>query len=153
VAVPEALQSVAALVPGTTVPVRLDARADLGEISGMVAEVSPGPDPRSHAYTVRIDLPDAELPAGAAGRASLAAGATEAVLVPKETLIASGGLDLVVVANDEGRLTSRVVTLGRTRADGRVEVLSGLQGGERIALGLAVAPPAGTRLAAVGGAR
>jgi hypothetical protein len=41
-----------------------------------------------------------------------------------------------------------VVTVGRPRTGGRIEVLSGLRGGERVALGLAAAPPAGARIEA-----
>lgn len=149
VAVPETVAQAAALKPGDPLAVTLDAQPALGEIAGRVAEVSPGPDPVTHAYTVKIDLPlAAETPvaAGAAGRAYLPVGRRDAVRVPREALIESGGLTLVVVRDEEGRAQSRVVTLGDTAADGRVEILSGLAGGETLALGLAVAPTAGARL-------
>lgn len=149
VAVPETVAQAAALKPGDPLAVTLDAQPALGEVAGRVAEVSPGPDPVTHAYTVKIDLPlapDTQIAAGAAGRAFLPAGKQEAVRVPREALIESGGLTLVVVRDAEGRAQSRIVTLGDAGADGRVEVLSGLAGGETLALGLAVAPAAGTKL-------
>jgi len=149
VAVPESIAEAAALAPGAPLAVTLDARPDLGELAGRVAEISPGPDPVTHAYTVKIDLPlpaGTSIAAGAAGRAHLPLGRREAVLVPREALVESGGLTLVVARDGEGRAQSRVVTVGNVAADGRVEVLSGLAGGESLALGLAVAPAAGARL-------
>ncbi len=52
----------------------------------------------------------------------------------------------MVVRDEDGRAQSRVVTVGASGADGRVEVLSGLAGGETVALGLLTAPAAGARL-------
>ncbi len=149
VAVPETIAQVSALKPGDPIDVALDAQPALGEIAGRVAEVSPGPDPVTHAYTAKIDLPlapESAVAAGAAGRAYLPLGRKETVRVPREALVESGGLTLVVVRDAEGRAQSRVVTLGAPTADGGVEILSGLAGGESVALGLAVAPAAGARL-------
>lgn len=155
VAVPETLALRAGLKPGDALAVTLDAQPALGEIAGRVVEISPGPDPVNHAYTVKIEVspgseagPERELQiaAGAAGRAYLPAGRRDAVRVPREALIESGGLTLVVVRDAQGRSESRVVTVGDQASDGRVEILSGLSGGETIALGLTIAPVAGTRI-------
>ncbi len=147
VAVPESNLRTAALTLGSPIAVALDARPDLGELQGKVAEISPGPDPLTHAYTVKIDLPAGrvgEIAAGAAGRAFLTLGGSDAVRVPGEALIESGGLTLVVVRSAEGKGESRVVTTGDRDARGRVEILSGLSGGESVVLGLVHAPAAGT---------
>ncbi len=149
VAVPETMAHAASLAPGSQLAVALDARADLGEIAGTVAEISPGPDAATHAYTVKIDLPGSQvgpIAAGAAGRAYLATGGGDAVLVPENALIDSGGLTLVVIRTPEGKGESRVVTVGDRSAGGQVEVLSGLSGGETVVLGLLHAPAAGTRI-------
>lgn len=149
VSVPETVAQAAALEPGDPLAVTLDAQPTLGELTGRVLEVSPGPDPATHAYTVRIDLPLASgtaVAAGSAGRVHLPVARHEAVRVPREALIESGGLTLVVVRDDDGRARSRVVTAGGVAADGRVEILSGLAGGESVALGLAIAPAAGARI-------
>ncbi len=151
VAVPESLARAAELRPGGTLETSLDAQPELDRISGRIAEVSPGPDPMTHAYTVKIDIPRIEAPAGSAGRAYLTSGPRSAVLVPAEALIESGGLTLVVIRDEQGVAQTRVVTKGESHGDGRVEILSGLGGGESIALGLTGAPPAGTRLLEVGG--
>jgi len=144
--VPERLYRSAGLAPGAPVPVRLDARDDLGAIPGWVAEVSPGPDPSTHSYTVKIDLGAAPVSAGAAGRALLAVPGGPAVWVPRAAVIEQGGLTLVAVRDRGGAVRTIAVSLGGAGADGRVEVLSGLAGGEAVLLGLAAAPPAGAVL-------
>ena len=142
-AVAEGLAQAAGLAVGVALPVTIDSRPDLGEIPGRVAEISPGPDPATHAYTVKVDLPAVEVAAGAAGRAWLPVGQRDAVSVPAAAIVESGGLTLVVVRDEAGRAQSRVVTLGERRDGDSVEVLSGLSGGESVALGLPAAPAAG----------
>jgi RND family efflux transporter MFP subunit len=152
VEVPESLVRAADLARGAPVVVALDARPELGELEGHVAEVAPGPDPATHTYTVKVELPPAAgspVAAGASGRAFLDSGRRETVRVPTAALLESGGLLLVVVVDGDGRALSRVVTIGDSTPDGSVEVLSGLRGGERVALGLAAAPAAGARIEAL----
>jgi len=143
---PERLAAAAELGIGRPVAVAIDARDDLGRIGGVVVETAPGPDPMTHTQLVKVELPSelgGEIAAGASGRAYLIAGERPAVVAPAAALIASGGLDLVAVRGDDGRAATRVVTLGRRLPDGRVEILSGLAGGESLALGLASAPSSG----------
>jgi RND family efflux transporter MFP subunit len=54
-----------------------------------------------------------------------------AVLVPTAAVLRTGQRNLVVVAEGEGHFTPREVQLG-SEGDGRVEILSGLQAGERV---------------------
>ncbi|HEX4952159.1 MAG TPA: efflux RND transporter periplasmic adaptor subunit [Thermoanaerobaculia bacterium] len=143
VSVPEGLVGASKLIVGSLVPVRLDAFPDRGELAGRVVETSPGPDPLTHSYTVKVAIEDAAVPSGAAARVVLATGERPTVVVPERSLIHHGGLTLVVVRDASGRAWSRVVTTGEKLAGGRVEVLSGLAGGETLLLDLAAAPPAG----------
>jgi len=53
---------------------------------------------------------------------------------------------MVVVRTDDGFASTRVVTVGRTLPEGRVEILSGLTGGESVLLDLAAPPSTGTRV-------
>lgn len=151
VEVPERLAAAAALAPGVEVPFAIDARPELGRGIASIVELAPGPDPTTHTVTVKLELAGETLPAGSAGRAWFGGAARPAVLVPADALIASGGLDLVVVRDGEGRARSRVVTVGGERADGRVEILSGLAGDERVLLGLGSAPAAGAPVEEVAG--
>lgn len=148
-AVPESLAASAALAIGQEIPVALDAAASSAPVAGKIVEISPGPDPLTHAYTVKVALAG-DVPAGAAARAWLASAAREAVVVPRAALVASGGLSLVVVRDEQGRAQTRVVTVGRPLEGERVELLSGLAGGERLLLGLVSAPPAGALVEEVG---
>lgn len=142
--VPERLA--AALAVGAELAVSLDSRPELGRFAAAVVERAPGPDPLTHTVRVKLDLPERDVAAGAAGRAWVASGERAAVVVPGDAVVRSGGLTLVVVRDGEGRAATRVVTLGRTLDDGRVEVLSGLAGDERVAVGLQSAPAAGAPL-------
>jgi RND family efflux transporter MFP subunit len=154
IAVPESLAAAATLKPGTPIAVALDARADPGRFEGTIVEIAPGPDSATHTVTAKIDLGALEVGAGAAGRAWIPAGERAQVLVPARALVESGGLTLVVVREADGRAASRVVTVGERRSDGKVEILSGLAGGESVALGLSSAPHAGSRIeASEGGAQ
>ncbi|HUP23090.1 MAG TPA: efflux RND transporter periplasmic adaptor subunit [Thermoanaerobaculia bacterium] len=145
VSVAERVARESALALGQQLAVTIDARPDLGELDGEVVEVS-GPDPRTHSYTVAIDLGGVAVPAGAAARAFLPGTPRQAVVVPRDAIVEAGGLLLVVVRGEAGEAQTRVVTLGAPRDGDRVEVLSGLGGGETVALGLAAAPPAGAIL-------
>jgi RND family efflux transporter MFP subunit len=103
-----------------------------------VSEIVPAVDPASRTYVVKLDLPAApNIRSGAFGRATFPAGARKALVIPGEALIERGQLQQVFVIED-GQARLRMVTAGQ-RVDDRVEVLSGLNDGEKV-----VAPvPAG----------
>ncbi|MFH1177032.1 MAG: efflux RND transporter periplasmic adaptor subunit [Acidobacteriota bacterium] len=142
--VPESLMTAAGLALGATVPVRLDALPALGEVAGKVVEMSPGADPLSHTFTIKIEIAGVEVASGASGRASLPAGERKALAVPRAALVKAGGVDLVVVRDTKGRARSRAVTLGAPLDGGMVEILAGVAEGEQILLGLAAAPADGS---------
>lgn len=142
--VPERLAT--SLDLGVALPVTLDSRPDFGRLDAAVVERAPGPDPMTHTVRVKLAIAGVEVAAGAAGRAWVESGERDAVVVPTAAIVRSGGLTLVVVRDAEGRAVTRAVTLGRALDGDRVEVLSGLAGGERVALGLETAPPAGAPL-------
>lgn len=144
VAVPESLLAQAGLALGSPVTVSIDARPDLGRMTGTVAERAPAADPMAHSFTVEISLGDVEVPSGSSGRAYVSAGGRSVVRVPSEAVLRQGGATLVVVRDSEGRAVSRIVTLGTDFGDGKVEVLSGLTGGETLLVGLAAVPPLGS---------
>jgi hypothetical protein len=83
------------------------------------------------------------VPSGVAGRAWIAVGDRAAVTVPRASVLARGGLSLVVIRDGEGRARTRAVTVGPMLGDERVEVLSGLVGGEDVLVGLALPPADG----------
>lgn len=143
-AVPETVMARRPLEVGATLPVRIDARPDLGELLAVVVERSPGAHSMARSFQVKLLLPVADLSTGATGRAWIEVGHREVVSVPAAAVLRQGGLELVVLRTPEGRTTSRVVTVGAPLPAGEVEVLSGLDGGEPVLVGLAALPPAGT---------
>jgi len=122
---------IAAVQMGSEVPVTLDS---LGSqvITGKLVQIVPAADPASRSFTVKIDLPpNPQIRSGIFGRARFPRGERESVRVPQTALLRRGQLDAVYVVGKDDIATLRYVTLGK--ADGnQVEVLSGLDNGERI---------------------
>jgi membrane fusion protein, multidrug efflux system len=115
---------------GQTVPVVVDS---LGRtLPGRVAEIIPAADPASRTVTVKLDLPaDPGLRTGLFGRARFPAGERQALLVPLTALVERGQLTGAYVVDAQGIARLRLVTAGARYGD-RVEILSGLDVGERI---------------------
>lgn len=115
---------------GETVPVVVDS---LGRtLIGRVAEIIPAADPASRTVTVKLDLPaDAGLRTGLFGRARFPAAERQALLVPLGALVERGQLTSTYVVDAQGIARLRLVTTG-TRYGDRVEILSGLDVGERL---------------------
>lgn len=143
ISVPESVMVVADLQVGASVPVQVDARPDLGRMTGSVTERTPGADPMSHSYVVKVALPVTDVATGASGRAWVETGRRTVVSVPQAAVIRYGGLDYVVLRDAEGQTSSRVVTVGQRLDASTVEILSGLNGGEAVLSGLQSLPPAG----------
>ncbi|UCD24421.1 MAG: efflux RND transporter periplasmic adaptor subunit [Gemmatimonadota bacterium] len=104
-----------------------------------VTAVASGADPMTRTVQVRASLPE-DWPTGVAVTALIPAGTRQGVAIPQSAVVRRGQLTGVRVVTDDGELI-RWVRLGRTVAptvtgddtiDPRVEVLSGLEPGERI---------------------
>jgi multidrug efflux pump subunit AcrA (membrane-fusion protein) len=115
---------------GQALPVTLDAVGRT--LSGRVAEIVPAADPDTRTVTVRLDLPrTGDLRSGLFGRLRLPGPERQALLVPASAVVERGQLTHVVAVDDQNVARLRLVTLG-PRDGGRVEVLSGLNAGERV---------------------
>ncbi len=102
-------------------------------LSGPVTEIIPAADPATRSFMVKVDLPDTEgLYPGMFGRLRVPVGKISVVWIPEAGLEKVGQLEMVRVQSKNG-WTRVYVSAGRTR-DGRVEILSGLNGDEVIAL-------------------
>jgi len=118
---------------GDHVPVAIDA-LNHGEMVGTVSEIVPSGDPSSRSFLVKIRLPmTAGLRSGMFGRARFAGDQQQTLTVPASALIARGQLSGVMVLGHENKARFRLVKAGKRYAD-RVEILSGLEGGERVVL-------------------
>jgi RND family efflux transporter MFP subunit len=111
------------------------------EITGKVVQIVPAADPGSRSFLVKIELPrDAHLRSGLFGRAQFSRGERSALLIPRTVVVERGQLQGVYVLDSEQIAGLHYVTLGRT-AGQQVEVLSGLEGGEKV-----IAAPSGREL-------
>ena len=98
---------------------------------GAVRAIAGGADPTTRTVEVRVELP-ADWPTGVSVTALVPTGRRVAVTIPLAAVVRRGQLTGVHVVQGEAT-TLRWVRLGREMGE-RVEVLSGLQAGERIAL-------------------
>jgi YD repeat-containing protein len=103
-----------------------------------VRAIAAGADPRSRTIEVRAELP-ATWPSGVAVTALVPAGTHEGIVIPESAVVRRGQLTGVRVSGQDG-VSLRWIRLGRRiettdahgRAHANVEVLSGLEPGERI---------------------
>jgi len=122
---------IAAVKLGEGVPVVIDALSDQ-PIEGKVTQIIPAADPASRTFTVKIDLPsNPQIRSGLFGRARFPRGQREAIEVPKSAVLSRGQLQAVYVIGSDQLASLRFVTLGTPSGD-QIEVLSGLQNGDRI---------------------
>ena len=113
------------------VAVLLDALGN-STLRGRVALIVPAADSASRSFVVKIEIPpDARVRSGLFGRARFPCGSRRAFFVPRNAILERGQLR-GVFAIDANRIAQlRYVTLGGVSGD-QVEVLSGLQGGEKL---------------------
>jgi multidrug efflux pump subunit AcrA (membrane-fusion protein) len=109
--------------------------ADPGKpFSAVVTEIDPAIDPASRTFTVKADLPAGRARSGQSGKVRFAAGQGTVLAVPKRAVTRAGGTDGVfTVGAPDNVARLSVITLG-AEFDDRVEVLSGLTDGARVAL-------------------
>ena len=94
----------------------------------------PYADPATHTFRLRMDLaePDGTLFPGMLVRVGIPVSERQALLIPESALFRRGELRAVYVLDEQDRPRLRQVRIG-SRIDGRLEVLAGLDEGERIA--------------------
>lgn len=134
------------LAIGDKIPVRLDARPELGAVTGTIREIEPSADPTTHTTTVKVDLGQLQVPSGLSGRAAIVGDANDRLFAPSTAVHRRGGLELVVVLADDGTARTRAVTIGDELGDGQIEILSGLDEGDQVAVDLAAPVADGTPL-------
>ncbi len=125
---------------GGAVPVRIDALGD-NQWQAKVVQIVPAADPGSRSFVVKLELPaNPSLRSGLFGRAYFSRGERQSLLVPQAAVVNRGQLQAVYVLGQDKVADLRYITLGARDGDS-VEVLSGLQAGDRL-----VANPAGREL-------
>jgi len=138
---PSELRVTATLPQAVLAQARLDAPvtveiATLGRaLTARGAIVVPVADTRTHTTRVRLALPEsAGLLPGQYARAQFATGRTRALAIPITAVLRRSEVTAVYVLDRTGAARLRQVRLGEPAGDGLVEVLAGLEPGERVSL-------------------
>jgi membrane fusion protein (multidrug efflux system) len=107
-------------------------RTDPGKVyEGIVIYVSPSLDPQNRTQRIKAEYPNAQeeiKPGSFADLQVTASVRKNAPVIPEEALVSEGEQNFVYVI-EEGKARKREVAVGE-RLDGRLEVATGLEGGE-----------------------
>jgi RND family efflux transporter MFP subunit len=116
---------------GQVSPVTIDALGNV-PLSGRVVQIVPAADPASRSFLVKVGLlTDARLRSGLFGRARFSRGKRSALLIPRLSLVERGQLQGIYVLDANQIAGLRYVALGKSAGE-QIEVLSGLQDGEKL---------------------
>lgn len=134
----------ARLVSQLSLGMLVKAVLDVGptEAQARVAQIYPMASAQQHTVTVKFDLPEG-VPGGPGMYAEVfipdqRVGQQPQVLIPRTAVLTGRSLPRVLVVNDQGRSSMRVIRLGSLQGDKYI-VLSGLSPGDRVV----DSPPAG----------
>jgi multidrug efflux pump subunit AcrA (membrane-fusion protein) len=106
-----------------------------GSIEGRVREIVPAADAATRTVLVKINLPvNYACRSGEYGKAAFRVGEATRIILPQAAVIERGELEGVFTLNPQGIVEFRLIKTGK-RAGDRVEVLSGVAEGDRIATG------------------
>jgi len=120
------------LVEGTQVYVEIPSLR--AQQATKVREVVPQRDEKTRTVIVKVPLKEAEgLMPGLYGTMTFQTDVSESISVPRETVRTIGQLETVRVL-ENGQVRVRHVKTGRSLSDGRVEIISGLQPGEKVVM-------------------
>ena len=105
-----------------------------GQVQGRIAEVVPAADPASRTFLVKVDLPsNCTCQSGEYATALFPVDQTRMMSIPRVALVEHGELEGVYVVNSQGSAEYRLIKAGKTWGE-RIEVLSGLNQGDRVAV-------------------
>lgn len=136
-AVPDSLAT--SLTSGTTLEVSLPATAVT--FKAVLAELSSAADPGARSVLIRLTVPPGTaVRSGQFVRIQIPGAPVRSLLVPAGAVAPLGQMERIFVVGASNRAVLRLVKSGVTRAD-RVEILSGVDDGERVV----VAPPSSLR--------
>lgn len=117
---------------GEKVTIVTDGEAAQATAEGTIAQVVPVADPVSHTHLVKIDLPAGSgLSSGNFVRVGFAVGSRQGIRVPAAALAERAGITGVFVVDAQGIARYRMVRTG-VADQGRVEIQSGLNAGEKV---------------------
>ena len=114
---------------GMAVDVEIEGQPKL--LTAKVARLLPSADPVAHTYPVKLDIDAPGLRSGTFARVLFTTGTRQVLAIPAKAVIQRAGIKGVFVVDSQGLAQYRMVRTG-AQVDGMIEVLSGLQIGERV---------------------
>ncbi|MGD1917846.1 MAG: efflux RND transporter periplasmic adaptor subunit [Pleurocapsa sp.] len=129
--VPETL--IGSIQPGQKVQITSNANSNL-ELTGEIREIDPTIDDASRQALVKVDLPsNNNLKPGMFLRAAINTNSSPGLAVPIESLLPqSGNKAIAFVVQDDNTVKAQAVEMGEVIDTQKVEVVKGLQSGDRI---------------------
>ena len=119
------------VLPGSKLQAAIDALDTI--IDGTVEEVIPSADPLSRTFLIKVAIPAITgIYPGMFGRLLVPLGERQAVIVPEKAIYRIGQMEIVKLEK-QGQWCNCFVRTGK-EMNGKVEILSGLDGNEKIAL-------------------
>jgi HlyD family secretion protein len=104
--------------------------------TGKIIYISPSIDSKTQAFTIRmiLDKPEDSIRSGMFARTTInTILRSQTLFVPKEAVLSLNGKDHIFVVNSSNQVEERIVQLG-LRNDKSIEIISGIQDGETIAV-------------------
>ena len=98
--------------------------------------VLPSADTKTHTTLVRVDLPEnlRDVTPGIYARAHFTVGKANKLLIPAAAVLRRSEVTAVYVVDNNDRVQLRQIRLGQPAGEGLVEVLTGLNPGEKVAV-------------------
>lgn len=120
---------------GMKIPVYIESRAEA--LEGRIAEIVPSVDPLTRSFLVKIALNSRkDLRTGLYGKARFITSKKTGILIPEKSIVKRGQLTGIYVVDNNGVISYRIVRTGSSYPEkAMVEILSGLNPGERIVTG------------------
>lgn len=111
----------------------LDRNGD--SLQGQELTISPYADPKSHTFKVRVVMPPGQhgVYPGMFTKVAFVTGEERRLVIPAQAVVRRSEVTAVYVLDGDG-IRFRQIRVGRELEDQRVEVLAGLEAGERVAL-------------------
>lgn len=117
---------------------RVISGSEFGQTQSVMAKsmiISPYADPVSHTFLLRVNLPPGQhgMYPGMAVKVAFVTGEVNKLLVPITSVVHRSEVSAVYVMSKDGKISMRQVRLGRVVNHNEIEILAGLDEGERIA--------------------
>lgn len=120
-------------------PVTIQADGQSADIVGKVANLVPVADPVTHSHLVKVDLPQGHsLRSGSFVQVAFVLGQRDGIRVPVSAILTRAGITGVFVIDVQGTAKFRMVRTGESNG-GKIEILAGLNPGERVVTSSATA--------------